>query len=864
MKISWEFLVQLKFLQSEDVTTAGDFISIASPPRVSTAEDISTTKTLVYIRRGAAKDKGKAKMDKLELEQTKPKLQQRQERAVINTIILQEQLDEKDQEENCQLTMRRVGAFAPMETEIRREVPELATRSSKRDAEEELDQGSSKRQKTSENSEPAEESNDKEDNELSQEELQQLMIIVLEEGMNVKALQTKYQITRVDNHTERLYDTCEVHHVSTKDGIDIYMLVEKEYPFSRGVLTQMLAAKRLENQKGKSPDWMFDLELLTPSMNYIPVRKENYANSRGNVSTHDDVDDLDDQQFIVHGPNIHAAQNKPSENVTADNARTAFEKEKKRIALEKGKECVDSSFTLNGVFIFSTTLDAEKVHTLRKVERLTTTTRIATIDVTVTPTLRIHKIHPQSQILVKSTAELPELKVNQTLFAFASFMGFTVYQMDVKSAFLYGNITEEVYVKQPPGFEDPAHPNKVPIQLQIKFQGTYAFIKPQEHGYIWCLNYLTASRRPDIMFAVCLCARFQFPPKVSRPACSPKGSLDSDYAGTYHEDEQLQMRSQYLEEYWYLGNHETNHYGYLLSTEAENVALQSFVLRRCNEMHKGNPKIIECCFKPSVSQRTAEVQGTDTSQRTAEVQGTAAPQGPAAIPKSPNDYTPTDASHTSGGDEGLLDLYALNREVRRLKKQTLSQAKLIRKLKARLKNLSKVVAPVVKHHAFWVESQHLAKQKRRRKKQKKKMSSVKLGRNKEEGLSIPGPILSNRQPQQPLSKLLNPKDKGKGILVEEPKKKKLTLQQIRALETTNDEEVARKIQAEWDAEEERKRFDTSRVILQLFGRSPETSDDELLKNKKIGNHKITLSRELMKRNAGSWNGVEDESEIPLL
>ncbi|GJS17608.1 hypothetical protein Tco_0412080 [Tanacetum coccineum] len=46
----------------------------------------------------------------------------------------------------------------------------------------------------------------------------------------------------------------------------------------------------------------------------------------------------------------------------------------------------------------------------------------------------------------------------------------------------------------------------------------------------------------------------------------------------------------------------------------------------------------------------------------------------------------------------------------------------------------------------------------------------------------------------------DPKDKGKGILVEEPKKKKMTLQQIRALETTNDEEVARKIQAEWDAE----------------------------------------------------------------
>ncbi|GKB69229.1 putative ribonuclease H-like domain-containing protein [Tanacetum coccineum] len=40
-------------------------------------------------------------------------------------------------------------------------------------------------------------------------------------------------------------------------------------------------------------------------------------------------------------------------------------------------------------------------------------------------------------------------------------MGFMVYQMDVKSTFLYGTIEEEVYVCQPPRFEDPDYPDKV-------------------------------------------------------------------------------------------------------------------------------------------------------------------------------------------------------------------------------------------------------------------------------------------------------------------------------------------------------------------------------------------------------------------
>ncbi|GJV66498.1 putative ribonuclease H-like domain-containing protein [Tanacetum coccineum] len=45
--------------------------------------------------------------------------------------------------------------------------------------------------------------------------------------------------------------------------------------------------------------------------------------------------------------------------------------------------------------------------------------------------------------------------------AYASFKDFMVYQMDLKSAFLYGKIKKEVYVYQKPGFEDPDFPNRV-------------------------------------------------------------------------------------------------------------------------------------------------------------------------------------------------------------------------------------------------------------------------------------------------------------------------------------------------------------------------------------------------------------------
>nr|GEY84704.1 hypothetical protein [Tanacetum cinerariifolium] len=187
------------------ITTASVDVSPASPTRrVFTADDITMAETLVYIKRSAAKDKDKGIMIDSKPVQTKTKLQQEQERITQSfaeeewkniraRVEADEELTQRlqaeernkyseiDQANMLQLrgysfdeiktlfetTMRRVNTFVPMKSEVDRAVPEFAARSSKRGAEEELDQDSSKRQKTGENSKLAEAPRDKDANELS-------------------------------------------------------------------------------------------------------------------------------------------------------------------------------------------------------------------------------------------------------------------------------------------------------------------------------------------------------------------------------------------------------------------------------------------------------------------------------------------------------------------------------------------------------------------------------------------------------------------------------------------------------------------------------------------------------------------------
>nr|GEW25511.1 ribonuclease H-like domain-containing protein [Tanacetum cinerariifolium] len=165
--------------------------------------------TLVYIRRSAATNKGKGIMTESEPVQIKTKLHkeeqamtQAQQRTYMSIYIKHMESHTLQQLRGYsfdvlkplfETTMRRVKIYVPIESEVDRAVPEFAAGSSKRGVKEELDQGSSKRQKTGESSELAEEPRDKDANELSQEELQQMMIIVPEEGMHIEALQSNIQ-----------------------------------------------------------------------------------------------------------------------------------------------------------------------------------------------------------------------------------------------------------------------------------------------------------------------------------------------------------------------------------------------------------------------------------------------------------------------------------------------------------------------------------------------------------------------------------------------------------------------------------------------------------------------------------------------
>ncbi|GJY09921.1 ribonuclease H-like domain, reverse transcriptase, RNA-dependent DNA polymerase [Tanacetum coccineum] len=106
-------------------------------------------------------------------------------------------------------------------------------------------------------------------------------------------------------------------------------------------------------------------------------------------------------------------------------------------------------------------------------------------------------------------APVARIEAIRLFLAYASFKDFVVYQMDVKSAFLYGKIEEEVYGTKSRLLHTPE--TQKPL---LKDEDGEEVDVHMYRSMIGSLMYLTSSR-PDIMFAVCACARYQVNPKVS-------------------------------------------------------------------------------------------------------------------------------------------------------------------------------------------------------------------------------------------------------------------------------------------------------------------------------------------------------------
>nr|GEV86926.1 retrovirus-related Pol polyprotein from transposon TNT 1-94 [Tanacetum cinerariifolium] len=284
-------------------------------------------------------------------------------------------------------------------------------------------------------------------------------------------------------------------------------------------------SENIRNIAGSRPNWLFDIDALTKSMNYKPVVARNQSTSSAGTKACDNVG-----FSWCWIQTIEEEEKKDAEDLGNEDSEVTSTKEP-RVNQEKDAN-VNSTKNIN------TVSPTDNVSSIKDndvdeniVYRYANDLNIPDLE----ETGRFRYILPRQNkndergIMIKNKARLvaqgytqeegidydevfalvAKIEAIRLFLAYASFKEFVVYQMDVKSAFLYGKIEEEVYVYQPLNFEDLDFPDRVYKTASTPMETHKTLIKDEkeedvdEHLYrsmIGSLMYLT-SLRHDIMFA---------------------------------------------------------------------------------------------------------------------------------------------------------------------------------------------------------------------------------------------------------------------------------------------------------------------------------------------------------------------------
>nr|GEX12100.1 ribonuclease H-like domain, reverse transcriptase, RNA-dependent DNA polymerase [Tanacetum cinerariifolium] len=202
------------------------------------------------------------------------------------------------------------------------------------------------------------------------------------------------------------------------------------------IIQETLHINFLENQHNvaeSGPTWLFDIDTLTQSMNYQLVVAVNQHNSSAGIQEH--FDTVVPRQRSMLTRLKRKAKGKSSVELSTGVKNLS----------EEFKDF--SSNGTNGVNAASTPVTAVEPNSTNSTNTFTAAG----------PSNNDEECIDYEEVF----APVARIEAIRLFLAYASFMGFMVYQMDVKSAFLYETIEEEVYVCQPPGFKDLDYPDKV-------------------------------------------------------------------------------------------------------------------------------------------------------------------------------------------------------------------------------------------------------------------------------------------------------------------------------------------------------------------------------------------------------------------